>query len=86
MELEKFVKDFANQFDETDPESITAETVYKDLDEWSSLIAFTVIAMWNSVEMISAAATRSRTCSTSSPPNRWAPGSEPSRTTSPRRR
>ena len=45
MELDKFVKDFANQFDETDPESITAETVYKDLDEWSSLIAFTVIAM-----------------------------------------
>ena len=45
MELEKFVKDFAAQFDETDPEAITAETVYKDLDEWSSLIAFTVIAM-----------------------------------------
>ena len=44
MELEKFVKDFANQF-ETDPETITADTVYKDLDEWSSLIAFTVIAM-----------------------------------------
>lgn len=45
MELEKFVKDFAGQFDETDPETITAETVYKDLEEWSSLIAFTVIAM-----------------------------------------
>ena len=45
MELEKFIQNFANQFDETDPESITAETVYKDLDEWSSLIAFTVIAM-----------------------------------------
>lgn len=45
MELEKFVKDFANQFDETDSETITANTVYKDLDEWSSLIAFTVIAM-----------------------------------------
>ena len=88
MELEKFVKDFANQFDETDPESITAETVYKDLDEWSSLIAFTVIAMVK-VEYdktVTGAETRSRTCSTSSPPNRWAPGSEPSRTTSPRRR
>lgn len=45
MELSKFVKDFANQFDETDPELISASTVYKDLDEWSSLIAFTVIAM-----------------------------------------
>ena len=45
MELEEFVKNFAGQFDETDPETITAETVYKDLEEWSSLIAFTVIAM-----------------------------------------
>lgn len=45
MELEKFVKDFANQLDETDPETVTAETVYKELDEWSSLIAFAVIAM-----------------------------------------
>lgn len=45
MELEKFVKDFASQLDETDPETITAETEYKSLDEWSSLIAFAVIAM-----------------------------------------
>ncbi len=45
MELEKFVKDFAAQLDETDPETITAETEYKNLDEWSSLIAFAVIAM-----------------------------------------
>ena len=45
MELEKFVKDFAAQLDETDPETITAETAYKSLDEWSSLIAFAVIAM-----------------------------------------
>lgn len=45
MELEKFVKDFANQLDETDPETISPDTVYKELDEWSSLIAFAVIAM-----------------------------------------
>lgn len=45
MELEKFVADFANQFDDTDPSEITAETDYKNLDEWGSLIAFSVIAM-----------------------------------------
>lgn len=45
MELDKFVKDFAAQLDETDPETITAETEYKSLDEWSSLIVFAVIAM-----------------------------------------
>lgn len=45
MELDKFVANFAGQFDDTDPADITAETVYKDLDEWSSLVAFAVIAM-----------------------------------------
>lgn len=45
MELEEFITKFANQFDETDPSEITASTAYKDLDEWGSLIAFSVIAM-----------------------------------------
>ena len=45
MILDVFVAHFASQFDETDPAEITAETIYKDLDEWSSLIAFSVIAM-----------------------------------------
>ena len=40
-----FLEKFREQFDETDPESIALSTEYKDLDEWSSLIAFTVIAM-----------------------------------------
>ncbi len=45
MNASDFLKKFRDQFDETDPESIELSTVYKDLDEWSSLIAFTVIAM-----------------------------------------
>ena len=45
MELKDFIENFANQFDETDPSEIKAETVFKDLDEWSSLIALSVIAM-----------------------------------------
>ena len=40
-----FLEKFREQFDDTDPETIELTTVYKDLDEWSSLIAFTVIAM-----------------------------------------
>ena len=39
-----FLEKFRDQFEDTDPESIEMTTVYKDLDEWSSLIAFTVIA------------------------------------------
>ena len=45
MELNHFVTCFAQQFDDTDPAEISAETVYKDLDEWSSILAFSVIAM-----------------------------------------
>ena len=45
MNIQEFVENFAAQFDETDPETITAETKYKDLDEWSSLMALSIIAM-----------------------------------------
>ena len=43
--LEEFVSLFAEQFDETDPNEITANTAFHDLDEWSSLIGLSVIAM-----------------------------------------
>lgn len=45
MELNEFVEKFAEQFDDTDPSEITAETEFKTLDEWSSLIALSIIAM-----------------------------------------
>lgn len=43
--LEEFVALFAEQFDNTDVSEITAATEFKDLEEWSSLIALSVIAM-----------------------------------------
>lgn len=45
MELKDFIKNFAEQFDETDASEIQAETHYQDLDEWSSLTAMSIIAM-----------------------------------------
>lgn len=45
MELNEFISNFADQFDETDAGEIQATTVFKDLDEWSSLIALSIIAM-----------------------------------------
>lgn len=45
MELKEFVANFAEQFEETDVNAIQATTVFKELDEWSSLIALSVIAM-----------------------------------------
>ena len=45
MELKNFIANFAEQFDETDPSEIKAETVFHDLEEYSSLIALSIIAM-----------------------------------------
>ena len=43
--LEEFVALFSEQFDDTDPSEITATTVFHDLDEYSSLIGLSIIAM-----------------------------------------
>lgn len=45
MDINSFIEHFAEQFDETDASEFKAETVFKELDEWSSLIALSVIAM-----------------------------------------
>lgn len=45
MEIKEFIENFADQFDDTDVSVLKAETVFKELDEWSSLIALSVIAM-----------------------------------------
>lgn len=43
--LEEFVTLFAEQFEETEASEITATTVFHDLEEWSSLIGLSIIAM-----------------------------------------
>lgn len=43
--IEEFVELFAEQFEETNAEMFTPETVFRDLDEWSSLIGLSIIAM-----------------------------------------
>lgn len=45
MEIKEFIENFADQFDETDSSELSAETKFKELDEWSSLVALSVIAM-----------------------------------------
>ena len=45
MELNEFVANFADQFDDTDAEEIKSDTVFHDLDEWDSLIALAVLNM-----------------------------------------
>lgn len=45
MELNEFVAHFAEQFDETEASVFTPETKFRELEEWSSLIGLSVIAM-----------------------------------------
>lgn len=45
MEIKNFIENFADQFEDTDASVFTAETSYRDLDEWSSLIALSILAM-----------------------------------------
>ena len=45
MTLDEFVEAFAAEFDETPVEDFAAETVFKEMDEWSSLTALSIISM-----------------------------------------
>ena len=45
MELKNFIENFAKQFDDTDASVFTAATKFRELDEWSSLLALSILAM-----------------------------------------
>ena len=45
MEIKEFIENFSSKFDETELSFFTAETKFKDLEEWSSLTALSIIAM-----------------------------------------
>lgn len=45
MDINSFVSNFAGIFDDTDASLITATTKFRDLEEWNSLVALSLIAM-----------------------------------------
>lgn len=45
MELTNFTENFASQFEETDEAVFKPETEYKKLEEWSSMMSLSIIAM-----------------------------------------
>lgn len=45
MELTDFIKNVANLFDETDSTEIQPDTLFHNLEEWSSLMALSLISM-----------------------------------------
>jgi acyl carrier protein len=47
MDLSNFIKNFAELFENTAPSEFSAQTRFRELEEWGSLIALSVIAMVN---------------------------------------
>lgn len=45
MEIKGFIENFADQFEDTELEEITADAKFHDFDEWDSLIALAVLNM-----------------------------------------
>ena len=45
MDIKEFIQNFADQLDDTNAEVLTPETEFRQLDDWSSLAALSIIAM-----------------------------------------
>lgn len=45
MDINLFIEHFTEQFKETDSTIFTENTLFKDLEEWSSMLALELIAM-----------------------------------------
>ncbi|WP_321307521.1 phosphopantetheine-binding protein [Marinifilum fragile] len=45
MDVKKFIEDFADQFDDVEANELTLEKEFRNVEEWSSLTALSVIAM-----------------------------------------
>jgi acyl carrier protein len=47
MNIEQFIEDFASVFEDTDRSEFSAQTVFKNLNEWDSLTTLAVIGLCN---------------------------------------
>ena len=45
MDIKEFIENFIDQFDDAPEVEITPETRFHELEEWSSMIALSVMAM-----------------------------------------
>ena len=45
MEINSFIEKFTAKFDDTDTSELKKETVFKELEEWSSLLAISIVGM-----------------------------------------
>ncbi len=45
MGINEFINNFADQFDDTTVDDLSPETVFHELDDYSSIVALSIIAM-----------------------------------------
>ena len=45
MDIQEFINHFEDVFDDTDVSTLKPETNFRELDEWSSLVALSTMAM-----------------------------------------
>lgn len=43
--MKEFIENFASNFDDTDISELKPETVFRELDEWNSMLALSTMAM-----------------------------------------
>lgn len=62
--MEEFIKQFADQFDDTELSVFNAETRFHDLEEWGSLTGFAVLNMIVKKYGVKISPAELRTCET----------------------
>ena len=45
MNITEFIENFADLFDDTDTSTFAPETEFRELDEWTSMLALSTLAM-----------------------------------------
>ncbi len=43
--MKEFIEHFTDQFEDTDASLITIDTKFRDIEEWSSILALSIMAM-----------------------------------------
>ena len=64
MDLQKFIIDFSNEFGETSKSSFTPSTRFKELEEWDSILALSIISMIDENYDIRISGNELRNCNT----------------------
>lgn len=64
MSIDQFIANFAAQFDETDNSEFQPDTTFRDIDEWDSMVALSILGMVDEEYEVSLTADEMRTANT----------------------